>query len=319
MDRIIPTADRARRALLIAGALLLAPLAPVPGSALEVPFLSGHVNDQAGLLDHGQGHALEGRLAAFEARTGHQVVVLTVPSLEGEVLEDYSLRVAETWKLGRAEQDDGVLLLIAKDDRKLRIEVGYGLEGQLTDVLCHRIIDERIVPRFKEGDFAQGVDDGVSALLGLLDGDPEALPEPSGSLFSGQTGVKGILAAVAVSLLLLSVLGLFSAMALITPGGGGWFLYVFMIPFNSLFPIALFGPRIGGIFAITWIVGGPILRLLLPRTARGKRWREKIGPMQWRGGSSSSSSRGWSSGSGGGGGYSGGGGSFGGGGASGGW
>lgn len=319
MDRIIRTADRARRGLLIAGALVLATLAPVPGTALEVPFLSGHVNDQAGLLDHGQGRALEERLAAFEARTGHQVVVLTVPSLEGEVLEDYSLRVVETWKLGRAERDDGVLLLIAKDDRKLRIEVGYGLEGQLTDALSHRIIDERIVPRFKEGAFAQGVDDGVTAMLGLLDGDPEALPEPSNSLFSGQTGVKGILAAVAVSLLLLSVLGLFSAMAVATPGGGGWFLYFFMIPFNSLFPIALFGPRIGGIFAISWIVGGPILRLLLPRTARGKRWREKIGPMQWRGGSSSGSGGGWSSGSSGGGGYSGGGGSFGGGGASGSW
>lgn len=313
MDRIVRVASRALLGLLLAFVVGSGRLA-----ALDVPFLAGHVNDQAGLLDHAQGLALEERLAAFETRTGHQVVVLSVPSLEGEVIEDYALRVAETWKLGRADRDDGVLLLIAKDDRKLRIEVGYGLEAQLTDLQSHRIIDERIVPRFKEGAFAQGVDDGVSSLLGLLDGDPEALPSPANSLWGQATTFRGKLGALAISLVLLGALGLFSSMAVITPGGGGWFLYLFMIPFNSLFPFAFFGPRVGAIFAVTWIVGAPILRLILPRTPAGKRWRDKIGPLQWKGGSGSGG--GWSSSSGSsGGGYSGGGGSFGGGGASGSW
>ncbi|MDX1999603.1 MAG: TPM domain-containing protein, partial [Thermoanaerobaculia bacterium] len=151
--------------------LLLAWALGWPGrlAALDIPFLAGHVNDQAGLLDLEQGRVIEEKLTAFEERTGHQVVVLTVPSLEGEVLEDFSIKVAETWKLGREEQDDGVLLLIAKDDRKLRIEVGYGLEGQLTDLLAQRILDEKVVPRFKEGDFAAGVDDGVTAILAVID------------------------------------------------------------------------------------------------------------------------------------------------------
>jgi uncharacterized protein len=288
---------------------------PARLAALDIPFLAGHVNDQAGLLDLEQGRVIEEKLTAFEDRTGHQVVVLTVPSLEGEVLEDFAIKVAEAWKLGREEHDDGVLLLIAKDDRKLRIEVGYGLEAQLTDLLSQRILDEKVVPRFKEGDFAAGVDDGVTAILAVIDGGAEALPAQDEFLWSGKKSTKEILAAVGISLFVLLILGVFSTMALVTPGCGGWFLYFFMIPFNSLFPFAVFGSRVGGAIALGWIFGAPILRLLLPRTKAGKRWRESVGPIQWRSGGSGGG--GYSGG--GGGGYSGGGGSFGGGGASSSW
>ena len=136
----------ARVALASAAALLGAALAaPLP--ALEVPFLSGRVVDLAGMLTESEKQSVEQKLAAFEKKTGAQVAVLTLPSLEGEPLEDYSIRVVETWKLGRTGHDDGVLLLIARDDRKMRIEVGRGLEDRLTDLVAGRILDHLLRPR----------------------------------------------------------------------------------------------------------------------------------------------------------------------------
>ncbi|MDX1999183.1 MAG: YgcG family protein, partial [Thermoanaerobaculia bacterium] len=153
------------------------------------------------------------------------------------------------------------------------------------------------------------------AILAVIDGGAEALPAQGEFLWSGKKSPKEILAAVGISLFVLLILGVFSTMALVTPGGGGWFLYFFMIPFNSLFPFALFGGKIAGAIALGWIFGAPILRLILPKTKAGKRWQSSVGPIQWSGGRSSGG--GYSGG--GGGGYSGGGGSFGGGGASSSW
>ena len=118
--------------------------------ALEVPFLSGRVIDETGVLSAESKLSIENKLKEHEKATSNQVVVLIIPSLEGEVLEEYSLKVATTWKLGQKKKDNGVLLLIAKEDRKLRIEVGYGLEGSLTDALCSRIIRKEITPSFKQ-------------------------------------------------------------------------------------------------------------------------------------------------------------------------
>jgi uncharacterized protein len=167
-----------RRALLaVCAAGILATFA----SALDVPFLSGRVNDDAHLLDSGTAAALELKLKDYEARTGRQFAVLTVPSLQGEVLEDYSLKVARTWKLGRKDQNDGILLLVARDDRKIRFEVGYGLEGLLTDAAAGRIIRDVIVPRFRAGAFSGGVSAGVDAALAVLDGPTAAPPAPTAS------------------------------------------------------------------------------------------------------------------------------------------
>lgn len=138
--------------------VLLLALAAGPSPALEVPYLSGRVNDLADLLNPGAEGRLEQTLGQLEQETGAQAAVLTIPSLEGDPLEDFSLRVVETWKLGREEADDGVLLLIARDDRKVRIEVGYGLEATLTDVQSKRIISNLMTPRFREGDFDGGVE-----------------------------------------------------------------------------------------------------------------------------------------------------------------
>jgi uncharacterized protein len=165
---------RFARALISLALLGFAPLAAA--QELPVPPLAQRVTDQAGLLDAAQRARLEDRLAAFEARKGSQIAVLIVPSTQPETIEQFGIRVAEQWKLGRKGVDDGAILLVARDDRALRIEVGYGLEGALPDVVCKRIIEDVIVPRFKLGDFAGGIDAGVDAMIKVIDGEP--LPEP---------------------------------------------------------------------------------------------------------------------------------------------
>ncbi|MGV0982857.1 MAG: TPM domain-containing protein, partial [Polynucleobacter sp.] len=142
-----------------------------------VPALSGRVIDQTGTLTPSQIGSLDQTLSNFEAKKGSQIVVLMVQSTAPEAIEQYAIRVAEQWKIGRKKVDDGAILIIAKADRALRIEVGYGLEGVLTDATSKRIIDQIIVPRFKQQDFYGGITDGVNAVISVVDG--EALPAPN--------------------------------------------------------------------------------------------------------------------------------------------
>lgn len=165
------------RAVLLAALIWLGCwLSPALAQDVPVPALTSPVTDLTQTLSAVQQRALEQRLLTHAERTGTQVAVLLVPTTGAETIEQYSLRVAEQWRLGRQAVDDGVLLLVAKDDRALRIEVGYGLEGALSDVLASRIIQQVITPRFRAGDFAGGVDEGVTRILAVLDG--ETLPEP---------------------------------------------------------------------------------------------------------------------------------------------
>ncbi|MBK6741686.1 MAG: YgcG family protein [Hydrogenophilales bacterium] len=143
---------------------------------VAVPTLQARVTDQTASLDAGQIAALEARLKQFETEKGSQIAVLIVATTLPEAIEQYSIRVAEAWKLGRKGVDDGVLLLVAKDDRAVRIEVGYGLEGAISDIQAKRIIEEEVVPRFRQGDFQGGIDMAVTRLIGLVNGEP--LPEP---------------------------------------------------------------------------------------------------------------------------------------------
>src|SRR5690606_7235136 len=128
--------------------------------------------------------SLDQTLRAFEARKGSQIAVLLVPTTQPETIEQYSIRVAEQWKLGRAGVDDGVLLLVAKDDRSVRIEVGYGLEGALPDAIANRITDQVIVPRFRQGDYFGGLSQALERIVAVLEG--EALPEPERRAPSGE-------------------------------------------------------------------------------------------------------------------------------------
>src|ERR1051325_9642341 len=143
---------------------------------VAVPPLTGRVVDKTGTLGSSDIASLDKTWRDFEARKGSQIAVLIVPTTQPETIEQYSIRVAEAWKIGRKKVDDGAILVVAKDDRKLRIEVGYGLEGALTDVTAKRMIDEVITPKFRGGDFAGGISDGVNRILRVVDG--EHMPAP---------------------------------------------------------------------------------------------------------------------------------------------
>ena len=140
-----------------------------------MPALRGRVNDYAGVMSQDQVRSLETRLAQFEQETGHQVAVLTIPTLDGEDIEGFSIRVAESWKIGKKGFDNGVILVVAVKDRRLRLEVGYGLEGVLPDAIAKRITGEYIVPRFRSQDFAGGIIAGTDAVLKVIKKEP--LPE----------------------------------------------------------------------------------------------------------------------------------------------
>jgi uncharacterized protein len=182
--------------------------------------LTGRVTDQTATLSAEQKAVLEQTLQAFEARKGSQLAILIVPTTAPETIEQYALRVAEQWKLGRKKIDDGAVLVIAKTDRALRIEVGYGLEGALNDATSKRIISEIITPRFKQGDFYGGITAGVDQIIRVIDGEP--LPAPSGTRAGGTADLQQyvpviFILALVIGGVLRAVLGRFPG-ALVTGG-----------------------------------------------------------------------------------------------------
>jgi uncharacterized protein len=169
------------RASLVGSILLALLLWPLANALVPVPPLQGHVTDLTKTLSPEQTTALEQALTAFEVRKGTQIAVLLVPSTRPDAIEPFALRVAEQWKIGRKKVDDGVILVIAKADRSLRIEVGYGLEGVLTDLKSQRIINNTIAPRFKEDDIYGGIAAGVAEIVQILEGEPLPKPTPKTS------------------------------------------------------------------------------------------------------------------------------------------
>lgn len=263
--------------------------APWAAAEVEVPPLKARVTDLTGTLQPGQQAALEQTLQAFENRKGSQIAVLIVPTTQPETIEQYAIRVAEAWKLGRKGVDDGVLLLVAKNDRKLRVEVGYGLEGAIPDAVAKRIVSEIITPHFKQEDYFGGIRAGVDRIIKVIEGEP--LPEKKSSRPEYGGGGSGDW--LAIGFVLAVVLG--GAMR------------------------ALLGPFVGGLVAgsvavvVAWLLFASLMMALVAGllvfifTLLGRHG----------GGGWSSGGGGWSGGSGGG--FSGGGGGFGGGGASGNW
>jgi uncharacterized protein len=279
---------------------------------VAVPPLSGRVVDQTGTLSSDTIASLTQTLRGLELRKGSQIAVLIVPTTAPETIEQYSIRVAEAWKIGRKKVDDGALLVVAKDDRKLRIEVGYGLEGALTDVTSKRIIDEIITPKFRSGDFSGGISDGVEKIIGVIDGEP--LPAPAPRRQEREEPNSFLMS-------FLNPLNPFSIFAVLILGGA------FRRLFGRLFGSVAAGGLIG---VLAWFIAGSLIvsgiaaliaslftlfsdTITAPMPAgrggrSGRSWSGGGG--SWSSGSSSSSDSG---------GFSGGGGSFGGGGASGSW
>lgn len=308
--------------------VLLTAVAVLP--AAEVPYLSGRVNDYAQILSPETFSALTERLKAHEERTGDQIVALTIPTIDGESIEDFATRVFDDWKLGQKEKDNGILILVVPNDRKMRIEVGYGLEGTLTDGTAGQIIRTIMTPKFRAGDYNGGIMDGSLAVIKVLESG--TLPEPvaAGSSGSGDSNIfefngpdLPILPRILIGVFIFSIIGLFTFMGIVTPGMG-WFLYFFLIPFWAMFPTIVLGTRGAIILLVLYIIGFPIAKIFLKKTEWYKKARKSmrtkgkasIGGFTF---SSGGSSRSWSSGSSGGSSFSGGGGSSGGGGASGSW
>ncbi len=189
-----------------ASGLLLLLFALSAWAQVAVPDLSRRVTDLTATLSAEQVAALESKLAAFEAQKGSQIAVLIVPTTQPEDIAQFGIRVAEQWKIGREKIDDGVILIVARDDRTLRLEVGYGLEGAIPDAIAKRVIAETITPYFKAGDFYGGIDAGVQQLMRLIEG--ESLPPPSEAGSSGDDGsfvmlvVGGIVAGWLLSMLM---------------------------------------------------------------------------------------------------------------------
>ena len=278
-------------------------------AAAAVPPLVGRVVDQTGTLSSGDVALLNQTIRNFETRKGSQIAVLIVPTTDGEAIEQFALRVAEAWKIGRKKIDDGAVLVIAKNDRHLRIEVGYGLEGALTDVTTKRIIDEEITPKFKTGDFAGGVSAGINRVIRVIDGEKLPAPEPphwQGSGLFDITDVFNPFLLIPVLLfggLMRNLLGRLIGSVV----GGGLVTLIAWYLFGSL----LAGSLAGVITSLFVMFGEAITAPTPGRRGGGGSWSSGgSSGGSWSGGSSSSSG---SSDSGGGGG------SFGGGGASGSW
>src|SRR5436190_16598753 len=148
------------------------------GAEVAVPKLSAHVIDQTGTLTADERARIDAKLRDFEAKRGSQVVVLLVPSIGGEAIEDFATRVTDEWKLGRKGVDDGVLFVIAKQERKMRIHTGRGVQGTLTDILSKRIVADIVAPKFRTGDFAGGINEASDAIMKAIEGENLALPTP---------------------------------------------------------------------------------------------------------------------------------------------
>ena len=295
------------RALSVGALWLCLALGALAQSVLPLPPLRARVTDQTGTLDAGQVAALEARLAAFETQRGTQIAVVLVPTTQPEDIADYTQRLGDAWKIGRREVGDGVLFVVAKNDRRVRIAPAKALEGAIPDLMARRIIDQAVTPAFRRNDFAGGVQAGVDQIIAKVSGENLPLPDEGGS-----TGGAD-----------------FAPMELLI-------FLVFAVPIASGVLRSLFGNKLGtlltgaGAGGLAWVlttvfwisVGAGLLAMLaalffqmlpsMPSSGRGGR-----GGGGWGGGSTGG---GWSGGGSSGGGFSsGGGGDFGGGGASGSW
>jgi uncharacterized protein len=296
----------AARAFIVA--LLMVAWAWAASADVAVPPLTGRVVDQTGTLTSGDIASLNQTLKDLEARKGSQIAILIVPTTAPETIEQYSIRVADAWKIGRKKIDDGALMVVAKDDHHLRIEVGYGLEGSLTDVTTKRIIDEVITPKFKAGDFAGGISAGIGRIIKVIDGEPLPAPEPPH--WQEQGAFDGADLLNPFVLFGLVILGGFLRTALgrlfgATATGGIVALVAWFIA-GSIAAALL----VGGIGFLVAMFADAFVPMAPPGRGRyGGGWGGGYGGGGWSGGGSGGS----------GGGFSGGGGGFGGGGASGSW
>ncbi len=296
---------RAIRAIFLA---LLLCWAGVAAADVPVPPLTGRVVDQTGTLSPADIASLTQKLKDLDQRKGSQIAVLIVPTTQPETIEQFSIRVAEAWKIGRRKIDDGALLVIAKNDRHLRIEVGYGLEGSLTDITTKRIIDEDITPKFRSGDFAGGIAAGLDHMIRIVDGEQLPAPEPPHWQSPGLSQYIDPLNPIVLVVAFIFAGVLRTALGRLIGSAATGSIAAFLV---WLFVGSLAASALAGLVVFLFAFMFDVFSQFGSPGGLGR-------GSGWSGGSYSGGGGGWSGGSGGGG-FSGGGGSFGGGGASGSW
>ncbi|MGO8855577.1 MAG: TPM domain-containing protein [Steroidobacteraceae bacterium] len=305
-----------RAGLALACATFLALALLTPARAVDVPFLTGRVVDNAEILQPATRDKLTAALKAHEQRTSDQVVVLTVPTIGETSVEEYATKVFETWKLGIKGKDNGVLIVIVPQDRKMRIEVGYGLEGTLTDVASNRIIRNLMTPQFKAGNYDKGVEDGVTAVIAQLEGQPAVVSEAATTPITKSPSDMSWPTRILVGVFIFGIIGIFTCIGVMSPGSSAWFLYLFLIPFWWAFPAMVLPFPITLVLFVIYLLGFPIAKLLLRRSPW---YQNALKQMHSKGSATIGGFPIMGGGSSGGGGFSGGGGGSGGGGSSGGW
>jgi uncharacterized protein len=268
-ERAVRVGARVQAILCGLAATLIAIAAAWPQVA-EIPYMTGRITDNAEILSSEARARITELLKAHEEADTDQVAVLTLPSLEGVRLEEFATRVFQEWKLGEKGKDNGVLLLVSPGDRRIRIEVGSGLAGKLADASAARIIRDVITPRFQEGDYNQGVEAGLRAIISQLEGNErtEAAP-PQGEEAESESFMEApdlpIHERILIGAFIFAIIGIFTILGVLMPGAG-WFLYVFLIPFWAMFPIIVVGTRGAFILLIIYLVGFPVAKLSLSHT-----------------------------------------------------
>jgi uncharacterized protein len=267
------------------------------GADVQYPRLTGRVVDTADLLNPAQEAELTRKLEALQRASSRQLVVVTIPNLQGRTIEEYGVGLGRFWRIGQATANNGALLIVALAEKKIRVEIGYGLEGILTDALSGRIIRERITPRFQANDYAGGIAAGADAIIEQLQAPPEAAEQRAADAARAQSGDRTRRGGGSspVGLLIWGGVMLFVLLSLLGRG---------LLGRRYGRRVSIWGPGSGGGSGVGWMLFGMALGNLSGRGGRGGGWGGGGGSF---------------CGGGGGGGFSGGGGSFGGGGASGGW
>ncbi len=261
-------------------ALALVALASARAQVAEVPFLTGRITDNAEILTPQTRERLTGIIRAHEQSTSNEIAILTLPSFESGSIDEFAAQVLKSWKLGQKGKENGVLVVVSPGDRRVRIEVGGGLRNSLSEAAAARIVRDVMAPRFNEGDYDRGLEDGIDSIVGQL-GTSQPGHETAGD--QEQTGKESsfespdlsIPERILIGSFIFGIIGLFTVIGVVTPGAG-WFLYLFLIPFWAMFPIIVVGVRGALVLLVIYLVGFPVVKLSLTRSEWYAKAKEQL-------------------------------------------
>ncbi len=255
-------------------ALIVITAASIKGQVSEVPFLTGRITDNAEVIVPESRQRITDMIRIHEHNTSNQIAILTTPPLEIGSIEEFAARVFETWKLGEKGKGNGVLVIVSPADRRVRIEVGKGLQPRLSEVAANRIVRDVMAPAFDEGDYSKGLEEGIEAITGQLATEDSSGAAPDTTQTKKKSTFEepdlAIPERILIGCFIFGIIGLFTVIGVVTPGAG-WFLYLFLIPFWAMFPIVVVGVRGALALLVIYLIGFPSAKLYLSRSV----WYER--------------------------------------------